>query len=193
MGILKKILPPIREDALRQFCYDIGGKFLEGGALQVNKVQACIREHTITFDTYTVAISEYGIIYTRVCAPYIDKDSFRFKIYQKGFGEDIVNSFSLPRIKVGSPEFDNEYIVRSNHAEKTRSLFSNSAIKELVRSQTPFSLEIKKVHPNKECYSKEVELYFEAPTIINDTEHFKMLYRLFAETLAYLSPTETLR
>ena len=81
MGILHEIFGPSKKEIWRSLSEQIGSEFIEGGFFRKDMVVAHIKNWTVTLDTYTVSNGKTSPTYTRMRAPYINKDGIRFNIY----------------------------------------------------------------------------------------------------------------
>jgi hypothetical protein len=188
MSFLRQLFGPSKDDVWRQLCSEIGAEFIEGGFWRSDKVRVQVKEWTIILDTYTVSTGKSSTMYTRMRAPYVNKDGFRFTIYRKGLFSELGKLFGMQDIEVGYPEFDRDFIIKGNDESKVRTLFANLRIRQLIQAQPDIHLEVK----NDEgwfgaSFPEGVdELCFVVFGVIKDVERLKSLYELFAETLNYL-------
>lgn len=188
MGVLKKIFGPSQEEVWQQLCTEIGAEFVKGGFWKGNKVQARVAEWTVTLDAYTVSTGHSHVTYTRIRAPYINMDGFRFTVYRKSLFSNLGKLLGMQDIETGDAEFDRDFIVKSNHEAKALALFANEKIRRLIQAQPSIHLEVK----DDEgwfgiSYPQGVdELLFQVAGIIKDVERLKALYALFAEVLNHL-------
>ncbi len=185
---LKKIFGPSKEEVWRQLCNDIGAEYINCGKWKGDKVVARVKEWTITLDTYTVSTGKSHVTYTRMRAPYVNADRFRFKIYRKNIFTEIGKYFGMQDVEVGYPEFDREFVIKGNDESKVRSLFINEKIRNLIHEQPAISFEVK---DDQGWFGADFpegvdELYFQVSGIITDIVRLKMLFELFAETLNHL-------
>ncbi len=185
---LRKIFGANKEEVWQQLCKEIGADFIDGGVWKGDKVIARIQEWTITLDTYTVSTGKSHVTYTRIRAPYVNADGFRFKIYRKSVFSDIGKYFGMKDIEVGYPEFDRDFIIKASDESKVRSLFMNDKIRALIHEQPSISLEVK---DDEGWFGKNFpegvdELYFQVTGVITDITRLKSLYDLFGETLNHL-------
>lgn len=188
MGLLRELFGPSQHEVWEALCQEIGADFIDGGFFKGTKVVAEIKEWVITLDTYTVSTGKTSTTYTRMRAPYLNKDGFKFRIYRKGIFSNIGKLLGLQDIEVGYPEFDDQFIIKGNDSDKLVSLFSNSRIRKLIEIQPDISLEVK---DDEGWFGSEFpegvdELYFQVPGIIKDMDRLKTLYFLFAEVLNQL-------
>ncbi|HKQ76238.1 MAG TPA: DUF3137 domain-containing protein [Blastocatellia bacterium] len=188
MGMLKDLFGPSKDEIWRQLSQEISADFIEGGFWKGSKVQATIKEWTVTLDTYTVSTGKSSVTFTRMRAPYVNKDGFRFKIYRKGFFSGLGKLLGMQDVEVGYPEFDNEFIIQGNDAEKLRALFANPSIRQLIEVQPEINLEIKDDEGWFGGHFPEGvdELHFQVVGVIKEVERLKLLYELYATILNYL-------
>lgn len=192
MSFMRQIFGPSKEEIWQQLCNEIGAEFVKGGLWKGDKVEAEVQEWTITLDTYAVTTStgttSTTTKYTRIRAPYINRDGFRFKIYRQGFFSNIGKLFGMQDIEVGDPEFDGEFVIQGNNEFQVRQLFANPKIRALIAVQPQICFEVKDdegFFGTK--FPQEVdELHFLVNGVIKDVEQLKSLFDLFAEILNYL-------
>jgi hypothetical protein len=188
MSILKQLFGPFKDDIWRQLAEEIKADFVEGGFWKGSKVEASVNEWTITLDTYTVSTGKSQVTYTRMRAPYVNKDGFRFKIYRKGFFSELGKKLGMQDVEVGYPDFDDQFIIQGNDEYKLQFLFKNLNIRQLIEAQPNISLEVKDDEGWLTTrFPEGVDLLsFQVVGIIKDIERLKLLYELFAEILQQL-------
>jgi hypothetical protein len=189
MGFLRQLFGPSQEEIWRQLCNEIGAQYVEGGFWKGSKVQAQHGQWTVTLDTYTTTDSENhtSTTYTRMRAPYVNKDGFRFTIYRKSIFSGLGKFFGMQDVEVGYPEFDEAFIIQGNDETKLRALFANPRIRQLIEMQPAIHLTVK---DDEGWFGTQFpdgvdELCFESG-YISDVERLKALYYLFAEVLNHL-------
>ncbi len=188
MSILRKLFGPSKEEIWRQLCAAIGAEYVKGGFWKGEKVQATHGEWTLTLDTYAVSNGKTVIHFTRLRAPYVNPDRFRFTIYRRGFFSDIAKWLGMQDIVVGHEEFDRDFIIKGTDETKLRALFDNPKLRELIAAQPKIHLTVK---DNEGFWGANFpadtdELHFHAGGVIKDLERLKLLFELFAETLDQL-------
>lgn len=187
MGLLRGIFGPNREEMWKQLCAEIGADFVDGGFWKGDKVHAYVRNWTITLDTFTVHAGNSHITYTRMRAPFVSRDGFRFQIYRKGLFTGLGKALGMQDIEVGhSLHFDEDFVIKGNDESKVRALFANSEIRRLISVQPQIRLELKDDEGGlfRSQFPEGVdELYFQVVGELKDVDRLRRLFDLFAEVL----------
>ena len=188
MGTLRKLFGPSRKEIWRQLSAEIDARFVEGGFWKGDKVQSTYGEWTLTLDSYAVSTGKVVVVYTRMRAPYVNPEGFRFTIYRRGIFSDIAKWYGMQDVNLGYEPFDRDFIVKGTHEERLRQLFSNPRIRELIEIQPEIHLTVK---DDEGWFGPSFpegvdELSFHVAGVIKDVERLKSLYELFAETLDQL-------
>jgi len=188
MGLLRGLFGPSQDDIWRLLSNEIGGEFIDGGFWKGDIVTARVKDWMVTMDTYTVSTGKSTTTYTRIRAPYVNKDGFRFNIYREGLFGKIGKLFGMQDIQVGYPEFDNSYIIKGNDDYKVRMLFSNPRIRELIQYLPNIHFQVK---DDDGWFGRSFpdgvdELYFQVVGVIKDIDLLRTLFLLFAETLNHM-------
>lgn len=188
MNTLRKLFGPSKEEIWRQLCAATGADYVQGGFWKGDKVHIAHGEWTITLDTYAVSNGKAVIHFTRLRAPYVNPDRFRFTIYRRGLFSDIAKWLGMQDVEVGHDDFDRDYIIKGTEEPKLRALFDNPRLRELIAAQPKIHLTVK---DNEGYWGPDFpadtdELCFHVRHIIKDVERLKLLFELFAETLDQL-------
>ena len=120
---------PSKDEVWRQLCEEIGAEFVKGGVWKGNKVQAQVGPWTITLDTYTIHNQHTHVTYTRMRAPYVNSEGFRFTIYRKSLFSDLGKLLGMQDIEVGDPEFDEAFIIKGNDEGRVQTLFADARLR----------------------------------------------------------------
>src|SRR4051812_43211162 len=176
---------PGKDEVWRQLSQEIGAELVEGGFWKGDKVQAHVGPWTITLDTYTESTGESSTTYTRMRAPYINPEGFRFTIYRKGIFSAMGKLLGMQDIEVGAPEFDEAFIIKGNDESKVRELFANPQIRQKIQDQPKIRLQVK---DSEGWFGPKFpegvdELHFQAVGVIKDVDRLKALFDLFAAVL----------
>ena len=188
MTFLRQLFGPSTEEIWRQLCAEIGAQYVEGGFWKGNKVQGTHGPWTITLDTHTVSNGKTSTTYTRMRAPFVDPEGFRFTVYRKGIFSDIGKWLGMQDIEIGDEAFDRDFILKSDQETKLRELLGSSKIRDLISQQPEIYFAVKDDEGFfVSSFPQGVdELYFQVVGVIKDVERLKLLYALFAETLDQL-------
>ena len=188
MGLVRKLFGPSREEIWRQLSAEIGGRYVEGTFWKGEKVEATHNEWTVTLDTMVVSTGKVVVVYTRIRAPYVNPDGFRFRIYRKSVFSGIAKALGMQDIEVGHPTFDEHFIIKGNDEAKLRELFSRPEIRALIEQQPDIHFGVKDDEGwLGTTFPEGVDkLEFLVTGIIKDVARLKLLYELFAETLEEL-------
>ncbi len=179
---------PSKDEVWRRLSEEIGAEFVEGGFRKGSKVQAHVGPWTVTLDTYTDSSTDHSVHYTRMCAPYVNPEGFRFTFYRKGFFSDLGKRLGMQDIEVGEPEFDEAFVIKGNDDERVRALFANPKIQQMIQAQPQIRLEVKDSEgwfgPK---FPEDVdELHFQVVWVIKDVERLNSLFEVFAAVLNQL-------
>src|SRR4051812_24232943 len=176
---------PGKAEVWRQLSDEIGAEVVEGGFWKGgSKVQAHVGPWMATLDINKEGDSQA----TRLRAPYVNPEGFRFTIYRKGFFSDLGKLLGMQDIEVGDPEFDKAFILKGNDEDRVRVLFSDPKIRQMIQDQPQIRLEVKDSEgwfgPK---FPEDVdELHFQVVGVIKDVERLKALFDLFAAVLDQL-------
>ena len=179
---------PSKDEVWRQLSQEIGAEFVEGGFWKGSKVQAHVGPWTVTLDTHTESSGESHVTYTRMRAPYINPEGFRFTIYRKNLFSELGKLLGMQDIEVGDPEFDEDFIIKGNDESKVRDLFANPRIRQMIQDQPKIRLRVKDSEGwfGPEFPEDVDELSFQVVGVIKDVERLKALFDLFAAVLDQL-------
>ena len=185
---LRSWFGPSKEDIWRLLANEIGAKFVEGGFAKGDKVVATHGPWTVTLDTYAVSTGNTTIVFTRMRAPYVNPDGFRFTIYRKSFFSDFGKALGMQDVEIGVDPFDEDFIIKGNDETKLRWLFADAELRRLVSAQRDIHLSVRDDDGWFGGHFPEGvdELHFSVAGVIKDLERLKQLYDLFAVTLDQL-------
>jgi len=84
MGLLRSVFGPSQNEIWGQIAADIGGDYIDKGFWSTNELRYRHGEWELLLDTYTVSNGKSSTTYTRLRAPFVNKDGLYFKIYREG-------------------------------------------------------------------------------------------------------------
>lgn len=158
--------------------------YIKRKGFKPDRIEAFHGEWMIVFDT----IAKDKVVFTRVRAPYVNRDDFKFKIFRSNAFTRGLTRIGLKDIDVGHPEFDHDFIIQGNDEFKLKMMFENPHIRKLLSYQPHAMLQIReKEMIFHKKFPKDVnEIYFETLGVIKDLDWLHDLYDLFAFTLDHL-------
>lgn len=174
-----------KREIWRQLAENLDGDFFKGQMIRPDRVEAFHGDWMITLDTFTVDKA----VYTRIRAPYINRDDFTFRIFREHFGHRIGKAFGLPDVEVGYPQFDRDFVIKGSDTRKLKMMFANPDIRQFISYQPKIHLELRREAPmfQKPKFPRDVnELYYHCGGILRDLDQLHDLYDLFALTLDHL-------
>jgi hypothetical protein len=127
------------------------------------------------------------VTYTRLRAPFVNKDGFIFTVFRVGSFED-QHAADDSDVQLGVADFDDAFVVKSNNLGQAKKLFSVQKIRDLLCDQPNVFFNASK---HSGWYSADFpegvgELLFQARGEIKNLARLKHLYKLFGETLDQL-------
>ncbi len=187
MGILRELFGPSKDEIWRQLSAEIGADFQESGFTKSGRITLAHRQWTITLDTYVVMAGKTPLTFTRIRAPYVNRDGFRFCIYRKNVFSWLGKLFGVQDLQIGDSFFDDQFIIQGG-LEMIRNLLMNTKIKQLIQSQPDIRFEVKDDEGwFRQTFPEGVdELYFETLGVIKDKERLRQLFELFTLVLEEL-------
>jgi hypothetical protein len=188
MSILRRWFGPSKREIWRQVSEEVDGRFVEGSFGQKDRIQATHGEWTVTLDKHVVPIGKTVVVYTRMRAPYVNPDGFRFSISRRGLFSGIATWLGMQDIEIGDERFDRDFVIKGNNEAQVRTLLSNPRIRELIALQPDINFAVK---DDEGWFGPHFpqgvdELQFIVVGMIKDVERLKLLFELFSETLDQL-------
>ena len=188
MGFLRSIFGPSKDEIWTQIARDIGGQYEDGGFFGRDILRYRSGEWEISLDTYTVSTGKSSTTYTRMRAPFANKDGLYFKIYREGFFSSIGKFFGMQDIQIGDTYFDEGFVIKGNNEEKIRLLLNDPKLKELIQAQPDISFQIRDDEGWFGSHFPEGvdELYFQCYGVLKDEKLLKNLFDVFSVALERL-------
>ena len=138
-----KLFGPSRTDVWNALAGEIGATVEQRGFWKGACVVADVPPWRVVLDTHTVSNGETSTTYTRVRAPFVNADGFRFTIHRKSIFTALGKLLGMQDVEVGYPAFDEKFVIRGNDQGKLRRLFANARLRELLQSQPSVHLTVK--------------------------------------------------
>jgi len=174
-----------RRQIWKQLAEQLQGEYVKGSFMKTDRVEAYHGDWMIVLDTFVID----KMVFTRIRAPYINRDDFTFKIYREHLGHKISKAFGMKDVEVGHPEFDKDFIIQGSDERKLQMMFANPSIRQLISWQPKILLELRRDAPifSKPKFPDDVnEIYYQVTGIIKDLDQLHDLFELFGHTLDHL-------
>lgn len=145
-------------------------------------------EWEITLDQYYVNTATQKNAFTRMRAPFVNKDGLQFEIYKESLASSIAKIFGMQDIEIGDTFFDDNFIIKGNNEEKIKILLNDKKLMELIEVLPDLSFQIRE---DDGWFSEKFpngvnELYFLCEGEIKDEAMLKNLFEIFSITLERL-------
>jgi len=188
--LFRELFGPSREEIWRQLAAETGASFIDGGFWKGGRVEASHAEWRITLE-----IVAYGKTQaTRLRAPYVNPDGFRFTVYRKQIFSELGKMLGMQDVDVGQPDFDRDFVIQGTDEAKLRRLFANARIRELIAAQPQIHFTVKAAPgiftrdlfaevPPENVNALEFLTGSVTQDKVKDKERLRLLFDLFAETL----------
>ncbi|MDB4286038.1 DUF3137 domain-containing protein [bacterium] len=174
-----------KREIWKQLAEQLDGDFFRGKRFRPDRVEAYYGDWVITLDTFNID----KMTFTRIRAPYVNRDDFTFKIFREHLGHRIAKVFGMKDIQVGHQDFDRDFVIQGSDERKLQMMFENPKIRQLIGFQPNILLELKREAPlfHKPIFPKDVnELYCQVGGILKDEEQLHDLFELFSHALDHL-------
>ncbi|MCA9284255.1 MAG: hypothetical protein KDA22_03505, partial [Phycisphaerales bacterium] len=138
---------------------------------------------TLVLDTFFSAATK--MTHTRVRAPFVRTDGFRFTIYRRGMFSELAKVFGMQDVEVGPANFDLWFIVKGTDEGKLRDLCADARLRDLL-------FVVPNVHLSIECGTEAFEtspsantdeLTLVVPGAIGEAECLRGMFDLMARAL----------
>jgi hypothetical protein len=185
MSLLRSLFGPSQAEIWSQLAAQTGGQFSEGGFFGRNRLDLQVDQWLLTLDTYTVSTGKHHTTYTRLRAPYVNADGFRFTVYREGLFTPLGKMLGMQDVEIGDPDFDQAFVLKGNDEAKVRRFFADDTLKALLYAQSAIHMEVKDDEGFfRQSFPESVdELYFSRVGVMKDLPELRALFDLFSHTL----------
>ena len=144
----------------------------------------------VTFDTFEKSAGKSTVICTRIRAPYVNRDGFRFTLHRAGIFAPLGEMLGFHDIKVGDEKFDKAFVLgkETTHWRRSEPCSQTRGIHNLMEDLPRIRVEVK---DDQDWFGKQFprgvdELYFERIGVVKDLAMLRTLFELFSEILHQL-------
>jgi hypothetical protein len=184
-GSLRMLSGPSKDEIWRQLAEQAHAEFVKGGWVLGSKVVAHVDPWTVTLDTYSEGSGGDNVTFTRLRAPYVHRDGFRFTIYRAGVFTFLGEMLGFHDIDIGDRRFDEQFVIKATDEQRVHQLLADPRVRELFHAQPKVNLQVKDDEGWFRANFPEGvdELQFTAAGVINDIARLEGLFELFAVLL----------
>jgi len=167
---------------------EINARHESGGWWKSDRVIARVGPSwQIILDLHTEG-GENSTTYTRLRAPFVSRDGFRFRIYRKSIFTGLGKMLGMQDIEIGDSFFDDEFVIQSARPAQVKRLLDNVRIRNELSAQRRVLFQVK---DNEGFFGPSFpgnvdELLFLSMGVLKDLDRLRGLFDLFAETLHQL-------
>ena len=184
--LLRKIFGPSRAEIWNLLAQQIGAEFKPGRSWKSrDRVDARVGQWIVTLDTYTVSTGKSNVTFTRIRAPYVNRDGFRFTITRANIFSPIAQKLGFQDVEIGDEQFDKAFVVKTNDEGRVRTFLADPDLRAKLMQQTKLTLS---VLDDEGWFGATFpdgvdELNFRTIGVIKDLVRLQQLFELFATTL----------
>ena len=185
MSRIRNMYGPARDDIWQQLAEQLGGTFEKGKWFGSPAVRCQAGSWEIVLDSYERHNNNSHHSYTRLRAPFLNKNGMNLKIYQEHFFARMGKKLGLQDIQTGYKDFDEAFIVQSNSSDHVKQLLREQSIRQLMLETPKMVLTIR---DNEGIFAKKYPkgvdvLHAYRHGIVKNLDELKLLYALFASIL----------
>jgi hypothetical protein len=176
-----KLFGPGYREVWSVLAEEIGGTYRKRRWTMPDRIDVSVGKWQLTLDVY----SDGENAYTRMRAPYVNADGFRFLVFRKHLLSPLAEKLGFQDVLVGHPDFDEAFIIRGTSEHKLQQLFANARLRALLSAQLRVHFEVRDDEGwfHQRFPEGVDELRFMVPGVMKDIDQLKGLFDLFGETL----------
>jgi hypothetical protein len=165
---------PSRTEIWRKLSAQLGGAYTPKTWLRSDRIDVQHEHWVVTLDTYTVHANNTHVPYTRLRAPFRDREGFRCKVSRKWL--------KLQDVATGDEPFDRAFVIKTNDERKVRAFLDHAELRRLLTAQKAITLSVEDHEgwfgPKFPADCDELRLVVGGH--LKDLERLRALFALFA-------------
>ena len=182
---LRKLFGPSQAEVWNLLAQQIGGEFRGGEKWKRPRVDVQVGEWIVTLDTFAVSTGKSTVVFTRLRAPFVNRDGFRFKITRSHLFTPVAKMLGFQDVEIGDETFDKAFVIKSNDESRVRTFLADADLRAKLLAQP--KLEFSVLHDEGffgAHFPEGVdELKFHTMGVIKDLVMLQSMFDLFAATL----------
>lgn len=189
MAFLRKVFGASKSEIWQQVADKVGAEYIDKGFWHHDTIRFEHDQWEILLDTYNQPTgNNSAVTYTRMRAPFVNKDGLRFSITNSNIFSWVGKAFGAQDIEIGDRYFDEHFIIKGNNEYQIRRLLNDRKLTALIQRQPNIHF---KVDSNRGLFGKKFpsdvdQLYFQRMGIMKNADELKELFDLFSLTLERL-------
>ncbi len=185
MEILRKIFSSYESEIWQQLSDQLGGEFIKEDTHKQKKLILKADQWPITVDIHCEPGYKSEKLYTRLRAPFVNADDFKFTLCHETIFDHIVKLLGIKDVSTGFDELDKMFFLKTNNPEKLKALFAGSILRELTKTEPDIHVQVRDSgNWFQDDFPDGVdELILEVEGEVKDLQRLKILYVLFAQFL----------
>jgi hypothetical protein len=173
------------KEVWRKLSEEIGGEFKDETGWRNDEVRIKDGEWTVTLSFVGHRGARLDAIYTRLRAPYVNPDKFRFELFHQEWAHRLAHALGWQDVHIGDPLVDKMFVIKASDEAKVRELLSEQPIRDLLVTEKNLHVAVRDAEKFFEPEFPEGvdELVVEVPDKVADLARLERLYKLFAALL----------
>lgn len=144
-----------------------------------------LKKISLTIDIDPGGGFESGFSTTVLLSPLAKDNDFRFVVHTRHLTDAIGKLFGMQDVVIGTTDFDEKFIIKTNNEEKVKALFNDSAVRNTLLSLPDFTLEITEENNSDNPYKNNMlQLYIEEAIV--QPAQLRPVYHIFVQLLQWL-------
>ena len=188
MGKLLARFGTSRKEIWRKLSAELDARYIEGTWRKSDRVEVEHGPWTITLDAYTVMANNVPLHFTRMRAPFANREQLRMRIYRSTIFSGIGKWLGMQDIEVGSLQFDKDFIVQGSDEHMVRRFCGSEELRRGMLAQKTFDMSVKDDEgwfgPKYPAGSDVLGVTVSGH--LTDPERIRALFDLFSEALEQL-------
>ena len=185
----RKTFASTQERIWDELASQLHGKFQNEPGITRDRIVAQVDHWRIVLDIHVYPGWHMQQHFTRLRAPFINAEGFRFHLHRNGPLGQLADITGLDRlgsdIKIGDAAFDRHFTIRSNRPETIKSLLASARVRDLLEQAGNVRVDVLADDGEFGPYFPPAvdELRLETPDQVQSLERLRVFYNLFAEIL----------
>jgi hypothetical protein len=173
------------ENVWEQLAGHVHGQFTQGGTWKTDKIRIESEDWIVTLEMRSVPGFKSEELFTRLRAPLVNPDRFRFTVHPRSLLSRAAVALGLSPVESDDRQLEKHYVIHSNDHERVREVFADEEVRARLLRRGDATIWVGSDEESRPDASPDDvdELCCEVPDSVDDLEALEGLYRLFASVL----------